>query len=255
MGVMCMSPMRRFPTEFADLLSPQGRKAFAGKTGLAGALANPRTRFLHLPGLMSRATVAGILGLLERRLGPHLVEMSEPVPPEIIGGMRRNNDDWLPKVMRVRTAYLENRREAAFSVAEDIGLTGMMNSESFVAFAEMLAGRQLSSRRGAQVIAYGAGDYTGPHTDHYPELKAARAGYLDVHLSFANSAVATQSIVYAKAGHFTEVADMALPSVINAYRLPFWHYVTPLQAKRGQAARARRWLLLGTFLYKDGKGR
>jgi hypothetical protein len=32
------------------------------------------------------------------------------------------------------------------------------------------------------------------------------------------------------------------------YRLPFWHYTTPLAAKPGAEATARRWVLLGTFL-------
>jgi len=33
--------------------------------------------------------------------------------------------------------------------------------------------------------------------------------------------------------------------------LPFWHYTTPLVAKRGRAKDAARWVLLGTFLYRD----
>jgi len=36
---------------------------------------------------------------------------------------------------------------------------------------------------------------------------------------------------------------------VSAYRLPFWHYVTPLVAAPGRAREARRWVLLGTFLY------
>ena len=36
---------------------------------------------------------------------------------------------------------------------------------------------------------------------------------------------------------------------ITAYRLPLWHYTTPLVAKRGREAEARRWVLLGTFLF------
>jgi len=33
---------------------------------------------------------------------------------------------------------------------------------------------------------------------------------------------------------------------VSAYRLPFWHYTTPLE---GRGAKAARWLVLGTFLY------
>jgi hypothetical protein len=36
---------------------------------------------------------------------------------------------------------------------------------------------------------------------------------------------------------------------LTLYRLPFWHYTTPLQAKPKQERKAARWVLLGTFLY------
>jgi hypothetical protein len=32
---------------------------------------------------------------------------------------------------------------------------------------------------------------------------------------------------------------------VTAYRLPFWHYTTPLVG----APKAARWVLLGTFLF------
>ncbi len=35
---------------------------------------------------------------------------------------------------------------------------------------------------------------------------------------------------------------------VTCYRLPFWHYTTPMVAKRGREEQARRWVLLGTFL-------
>jgi hypothetical protein len=36
---------------------------------------------------------------------------------------------------------------------------------------------------------------------------------------------------------------------ITVYRLPFWHYTTPLQRLEGPARATRRWVVLGTFLY------
>ena len=80
----------------------------------------------------------------------------------------------------------------------------------------------------------------------------ARAGYIDIHLSLATPAVAHQWLVYARAGHFTEIVPVAGPAVVSAYRLPFWHYVTPLVATAGRARDARRWVLLGTFLSAAG---
>jgi hypothetical protein len=43
--------------------------------------------------------------------------------------------------------------------------------------------------------------------------------------------------------------SVARPAAVTAYRLPFWHYTTPLVAKRGRSD-AARWVLLGTFLYR-----
>ena len=67
----------------------------------------------------------------------------------------------------------------------------------------------------------------------------------------AGRGVAQQWLVYARQGHFSEVVDVATAGGLTAYRLPFWHYTTPLVAKRdAKEADARRWVLLGTFLYK-----
>jgi len=49
--------------------------------------------------------------------------------------------------------------------------------------------------------------------------------------------------------HFSRIETAARPGRITAYRLPLWHYTTPLVARRGCEAEARRWVLLGTFLY------
>ena len=131
-----------------------------------------------------------------------------------------------------------------------IGLAAMMRSESFVRFAEVVVGGKLErSHWGRQVICYGAGDYTGPHNDHHPQSKVARNGFVDLHIMFSNSAVASQLLVYEEKGFLSQTHEVAVPSSVAVYRLPFWHYTTPLLAKRGRDADARRWLLLGSFDY------
>ncbi|TMJ28529.1 MAG: hypothetical protein E6G95_08535, partial [Alphaproteobacteria bacterium] len=91
-----------------------------------------------------------------------------------------------------------------------------------------LAGRRLRPGWGLQVLRYGPGDYAGPHNDHHPENPAARAGYIDLHLSLCTPGVAHQWLVYSRAGHFSEIVSVAGPATVTAYRLPFWHYTTPL---------------------------
>ena len=127
-----------------------------------------------------------------------------------------------------------------------IGLVRMMRSASFRAFAEALAGRRLRTGWGLQVLRYGPGDYAGPHNDHHPENPAARRGYIDLHLSLCTPGVAHQWLVYSRAGHFSEIVPVAAPATVTAYRLPFWHYTTPLVG----TAQAARWVMLGTFLYR-----
>jgi hypothetical protein len=243
--------LHRFPAEFADLLSAKGRRVLAGTSPIAGALADPRRRFLAADGLLDPKKLEAGRLLLERQLLAHLTRIDRPIPPEAIWGMSENYGDLLPKAMRVSTASFERRRGRAWAAAERIGLAAMLRSASFRAFAEGIAGRALAPRWGIQALCYGPGDYAGPHNDHHPEEPRARHGYLDIHLTLAGPGVAQQWLVYAVAGHFTRIEPAARPGRLTAYRLPLWHYTTPLVARRGREDKARRWVLLGTFLYEE----
>ncbi len=94
-----------------------------------------------------------------------------PIPPETIWEMERNYEEWLPKTVRVKTATLESKRAKSYARAKELGLIDLLSSESFVAFAEAIAGRKLKRKGGQQVLCYGPGDYAGPHNDHHPEDK------------------------------------------------------------------------------------
>ena len=164
--------------------------------------------------------------------------------------MRRDYGELLPKTSRARTIFFDSRREPGVKMAERIGLARMMRSESFRAFAEQLAGRKLRSGWGLQVLRYGPGDYAGPHNDHHPENADALKGYIDLHLSLCTPGVEHQWLVYSRAGHFSEIVSVASPATVTAYRLPFWHYTTPLVGRPSAA----RWVLLGTFLFAPSSG-
>lgn len=235
------------PAEFEDLLNAAGRRVLAGTHALCGALANPRVRFLARHDLIDRTRAERVRRALEQSLTDKLEPMERPIPPESISSMRDDYSELLPKTSRARTIYFESRREPGVKVAESIGLVRMMRSASFRAFAEALAGRKLAAGWGLQALRYGPGDYAGPHNDHHPENKDARRGYIDLHVGLCSPGVAHQWLVYSRAGHFSEIVSIAHPASLTAYRLPFWHYTTPLVAKRGQEA--SRWVLLGTFLY------
>jgi hypothetical protein len=244
--------MNRFPAEFADLLTAKGRRVLDGReTALTGAVADPARPFVSIAGVIDRDKAQAAWRLLDRWLSPHLAALSQPIPPESITGQTRNYQERLRKTARSRTAYLERRGSKAWTAAERIGLIAMTGSASFRAFAQIVAGRTLAAEFGRQVICYGPGDYAGPHTDHHPEDPRAAGGYVDMHLTFAGPGVARQYLVYARDGHFGEDVSVATAGGVTVYRLPFWHYTTPLVAKPGQAAAARRWVVLGTFLFED----
>jgi hypothetical protein len=235
------------PAEFEDLLSRTGRKLLAGTHPLCGALADPRRRFLMRDDLLDRPKVARLSKALEESLSETLEPLAKPIPPESIWEMRHDYGELLPKTSRARTIFFESRREPGVKAAEKIGLAKMMRSQSFRAFAEALSGRKLASGWGLQVLRYGPGDYAGPHNDHHPENKDAKAAYIDLHLSLCTPSVEHQWLVYSRAGHFSEIVSVAGAATVTAYRLPFWHYTTPLVGKPNAA----RWVLLGTFLYRN----
>lgn len=234
------------PVEFEDLLSRAGRRVLAGTHPLCGALANPRTRFLCSEDLLDRTKAARVRRTLEAELPDTLEPIEKPIPPDTIFDMKQDYGELLPKSSRARTIYFESRREPGYKAAERIGLVKMMRSPSFRAFAEALAGRKLASGWGMQVLRYGPGDYAGPHNDHHPENDKAKGGYIDLHLSLCGPGVDHQWLVYSRAGHFSEIVSVAGPATVTAYRLPFWHYTTPLVG----TPKAGRWVLLGTFLYR-----
>jgi hypothetical protein len=239
--------MNRFPAEFADLLTRAGRRILDGRTG---PRVDAETPFAALGNAIDRETARAAWRLLDRALGPHVVPLAQPIPPDSITGQTRNYQERLRKTARMRTAYLERRGGKAWQAAERIGLIAMTGSASFRRFVEVIAGRPLAAEFGRQVLCYGPGDYAGPHTDHHPEDPRAAGGYIDMHLSFAGPGVARQHLVYARDGHFSEEVSVATAGGITAYRLPFWHYTTPLAAKPNGAATARRWVVLGTFLFE-----
>lgn len=233
--------MKHFPHEFEALLSPAGREVLEGRHPAAGALA--RDGFLAQQGLLESALLAGCRALLAEAFASMLVESGRPLPPA--SSSRESFEDTLPKVGRLLSVPMDAlARPRLLATAADIGLLQLLESESFRRFSERLAGRPLGPLLEGQVLANRPGDYAGPHTDHHPGEPLLREGYVDVHLTFCSPGVREQFIVYQRDGHLSAMAPIAIDGTVTAYRLPLWHYTTPLQAS---APGDRRWLVLGTF--------
>jgi hypothetical protein len=240
--------MDRFPSEFADLLNSRGRRLIADPPRLEAFRKRRRTPIAVFDDVIDPRVARECIALLDRAMYPVVRRMQTPIPREWMASMKKNYSDTLRKTVRVKTATLNSRRSRALDAAREIGLAEMMLSESLRAFAEAIVGMPVQRDWwGRQVICYEQGDYSGPHNDHHPERPEARNGFVDMHIMFSNDAVRSQSLVYEERGFLSASHDVSGPSGIAVYRLPFWHYTTPLVGRAGRETEARRWLLLGSF--------
>jgi hypothetical protein len=242
--------MERFPAEFEDLLNRRGRRLLRDSPTLEDLLARRRTPIVLLEGVIDPGIARECVRLLDEGFYSSLKRMHNPIPREALTGMKENYTDKLSKTMRVRTATFNASRSRVLEAAKEIGLAQMMNSPSFRRVAQTVTRPNLREDYWArQVICYESGDYSGPHNDHHPEHETTRNGFLDFHVMFSNDAVAQQLLVYEERRFLSAAHDVSSHAAIAVYRLPFWHYTTPLVARPGQEKRARRWLLLGSFDY------
>ncbi|ABF92278.1 hypothetical protein MXAN_2381 [Myxococcus xanthus DK 1622] len=241
--------MKAFPKEFADWLTPRGRRILDGRErDVVGALLDPARPFVSLQGVIDPRRAAACRDALDAAMRETMVPMEDPIPADSISGQTMNYMELLPKTVRVSTALLEGRRSRSWRAAESVGLTDMLRSDTFAGFAAAVTGRALRRKWGIQALCYGPGDYSGPHNDHHPEEPEARDGYVDMHVSLTLPGVDHQYLIYAQDGHFTQMTPVSTVGGITVYRLPFWHYTTPLLARKGKEETSRRWVLLGTFL-------
>jgi hypothetical protein len=238
--------MTRFPLDFDDLLTARGRDLVAGRHPASGRLA--RDAFFCATDLLDPEAARTIPALLERSFGDVLVEMSAAAPDPRAG--TASYRDLLPKTGRLLTATLTNPianldSSPAPARARHCGLLTMLESPSCRQLVEALCGHAVIGPVVTQVLCYRPGDYSGPHTDHHPEYAETRDGYTDLHLTFSTPGVAQQLLIYEEQRHLSAVADVSVAGTLTVYRLPFWHYTTPLVG----TSDARRWLVMATFIH------
>lgn len=242
--------MDRFPAELDDLLNRRGRRLFADPPQLESLIARRQTPILFFEGVIDPGVASECMRLLDEAMFPRLRRMHVPIPREALTGMTENYTEELPKTARVRTSTFNAARSRVLDTAREIGLEAMMMSKSFLRVAQSVTKAALRTDNWSrQVICYETGDYSGPHNDHHPEREDLRNGFLDFHVMFANPSVAHQMLVYEDRGFLSLSREITQSPSIAIYRLPFWHYTTPLLAKKGREDAARRWLLLGSFEY------
>lgn len=188
-----------------------------------------------------------LLNLLDRCFYDKMKRVFAPINPDELKKMRKNYTERLSKNLRFKTAELDNTKSAAYEMAQKTGLLRMLDSASFKIFGENVTGKKFGSKENNQVICYENGDYVSPHNDHHPENDNVKNGYYDIHIMLSNRHVQHQLLVCEKKRYLNAHYDISVPAAVAVYRLPFWHYTTPLIAKKGREALARRWLLLGSY--------
>lgn len=243
--------MRTFPHEFSDMLTPEGLSILKGKDKNS-LFHNGQNYFAVFDGVVDRRKAEDAVRILDANLYEHLTVEQRRIPPESITGMKENYEERLNKTMHIKTAFFRRSSARSYRAAEKIGLLQMMESSSFTDFAEAVTGLKLHRSLTIQVSCYDHGDYVGPHNDHHPENDDVKDGFVDFHVMFTNSAVAHQYLVYEEKGHFSKIVDINIQGGVSIYKLPFWHYTTPLAGKCAQESTARRWLLLGSFAIIEG---
>jgi hypothetical protein len=240
--------MKKFPAEFSDILSDHGLRILRGDAkNVCSTFSDLNRRFIFLPNIIDKKVATECTRILDDRLYPHLKTELKKIPADSITRMTQDFSEALAKTMHAKTAFFERRTARAYQAAEDTQLLKMLRSQSFIDFGESITGCRLAEKIDCQVLCYEQGDYVGPHTDHYPEDESRRDGYIDIHIMFSNSAVSHQWLVYEAKGYFSKILSINVQGGIAVYKLPFWHYTTPLVSKPGREDQARRWVLLGTF--------
>jgi hypothetical protein len=240
--------MEMFPHQFSELLTPYGLSILKGEVEHARSLFHQTNKyFVMLNKVIDKRRAGNCTKALDTHLYQHLAVEQRRIAPYSISGMMENYSELLNKTTHVRTAFFRRRIARSYQAAERIGLLRMMRSETFTDFAEVVTGFKLDRDLNIQAICYEQGDYAGPHNDHHPEEESIKEGYIDFHVMFTNKSVAHQYLVYAEKGHFSEIRDVNIQGGVSIYKLPFWHYTTPLAGKPGREGEARRWLLLGTY--------
>lgn len=229
-------------------MTPYGLRVLNGEEASFRSLfSRAKKYFATLTDVLDEGKARGCMELMDKHLRPHLSVEQRRIPPESITGMTENYTEFLNKTMHIKTAFFRRRTARSYEAAQRVGLLRMMRSESFRRFAEVISGYKLDSDLNLQVSCYEPGDYVGPHNDHHPEFELIRDGFIDFHVMFTNDAVAHHYLVYAEKDHFSKIIDINVQGGVSVYRLPFWHYTTPLAAKPGREHEARRWLLLGSY--------
>jgi hypothetical protein len=239
--------MKKFPEEFSDLLNKKGQHILSGKYKTDKFKSKKNTPVDVLSEVIDEKAATDCIRILQKNFYPLLRPIASRIDPEELINMKKNYSEKLAKNLRMKTLEIGGKNSRSFESAAACGLYQMMHSASLQKFGEMVAGEPFGVAQNNQIICYESGDYVSPHNDHHPEFPSVKDGFFDIHIMFSNAAVQHQLLVYENNGYLNGYYNIAVPVAIAVYKLPFWHYTTPLVPKQKKESTAQRWLLLRSF--------
>ena len=257
--------MSKIPTQFADILTPEAK-----------AFLTTRNSSVFEPGAGGYAKINAItphystlfFNTINDVVGPHLRNVLHKMP----NSPKKMHDykflwDSAPIPWQSHTCYMDfadikgNREELpdlsplksiAYTQVKESGLFDIFQSESWFEWFHNFIGADADQfedqNKSIQFSKYTQGDNIGLHNDYYGTTKKVK-WFLDVHISFVNKWVDHQYMLFGKDTLNNEVSVAANGS-IGIYRLPLWHFVTPLIGKVGHENEAARWLIILDRYYK-----
>jgi hypothetical protein len=253
--------MKSWPLDFADLLNDQGRALLEQPAPLAQfAMDNRDTPYVNLRELLTPQAEQGCLALLEQRW-PIMQRHREENP-------LRAADQCDPDLDYVSSPYNSRLHHMFCPIGSregdedfrqfflDSGLFDMCRSDSMRRFAEAITGYRLlqNQRSGVLVICYGANDYLSMHNDVKWPMQAGWVdtaepiAYVDLHLSFVTDAAEQQFLLIQQGAYVNRImGGKPVNGTVSVYRLPFWHFATPLIPKAGEEERCRRWIVMVNY--------
>lgn len=253
----------KLPNEFCDILTKTASKWLTNKAtpfdaGVGGYRKVENAIRLDICNL--------IMSKLEAEVKPYLNPVNHVVPtnPQAMYWHKKQGLPPLswrsstlfcnyadPAATYVDAPHLSTTQEG-YDAFESTGIPQLFRSESWHEWVLNVLGEDESNFQppnlNIQTSRYVTGDNIGLHNDYYG-TKNKPAWFIDSHISFVNQWVKQQFMLF---GHesIDQVTDLTNMGSIGLYKLPLWHSVTPLVAKRGHEQDAYRWLLILDRYYK-----
>ncbi len=239
--------MKTFPSEFESLLNKKGKDILHGRLSFHPFAKRNSASIEVIKDIINKDVAYKCIQLLNKSFFANLKPLERTIDAQEMLEMKTNYSEKLGKTLRMKTVEIRNKKAQVYQKANECGLIQLLNSESLRIFGEKVVGDTFGRPLNNQIICYENNDYVSPHTDHHPENDNINKGYYDIHLMFSNKYVANQLLIYEDKGFLNKVTTISEPSAIAIYRLPFWHYTTPMQGVVGKENMAQRWLLLRSF--------